>query len=387
MADTRIPSVAALVDTATEWGRRLIRGMITYTRQHGPWFLWVHPGAQRPPLHLPPGWQGQGIIARIASQSMARHVLSAGVPVVNVCTAEIPGIDIPRVVTDLDASARMSFAYLRDRGLRHFAYCGLGRKSYVQRHHRAFVQAVTDAGFSCDTHRPRLGTRGRARWRQRQLDLEAWLCSLPKPVGIVAWAADRGQEVIHACRKSGLLVPDEVAVLAADDDPLLCEACHPPISGIALTSEQIGYEAAATLDRLMQGRRAPRLTVVAPTRVIERQSTETLAMDDRELAQAVAFIRSHASTPIQVADVLREVPLSRRQFERRFQKAMGRTPADEIRRVHMERAKELLLETEMPVAEVAVAAGFGSREYLARIFKAETGLSPLKYRTRSRGQR
>ena len=384
MTDTRIPHVAALVDTATEWGRRLIRGMIAYTRQHGPWFLWVHPGAQRPPLRLPIGWQGHGIIARVATRSMARHVTSSGVPVVNVCTADVPGIKLPRVVIDLDASARMAFQYLLDRGLRHFAYCGLRHKSYVERHHRAFLEAVAGAGLMSATYRPRLGLQGESRWRERQQDLQAWLRGLPKPVGIVTWTADRGQDVIHACRKADLLVPDEVAVLAADDDPLLCEACHPPISGIALTSEQIGYEAAATLDRLMQQRRTRRLVVVAPTRVIERQSTETLAMEDRELAQAVAFIRSHAAVPIQVSDVLRAVPLSRRQFERRFQKVLGRTPAAEIRRVHMERSKQLLLETDIPVAEVAIAAGFGAREYLARVFKAETGVSPLKYRIRGR---
>ena len=381
-----IPNVAALVDTATEWGRRLIRGIISYTHQHGPWFLWTHPSVQRPPLHLPPGWQGQGIIARVANRNMARHVLSAGVPVVNVCTAEIPGIDLPQVVINLEAAARMAVHYLLDRGLRHFAYCGYHLQSYTQRHHGAFCKAVAEAGLASATYRPRRTSRDVEKgWRQAQEDLQRWLLALPKPVGIVTWTGDRGQEVIHVCRRAGLIVPDEVAVLAADDDPLLCEACHPPISGIALTSEQIGYEAAAMLDRLMHGRRTKRLVVIEPTRVVERQSTETLAMEDREVAQAVQFIRNHAALPIQVADVLRAVPLSRRQLERRFQKALGRTPASEIRRVHLERAKQLLLETEMAIPQVAAASGFGAREYLARVFKSETGLSPLKYRIRARG--
>jgi len=321
MRGNSVPNVAVLVDTATEWGRRLIRGVIHYASRHGPWFLWIRPSAQRPPLRLPTGWRGQGIIARIATPSMARHVMATGVPVVNVCTAEIPGIDLPRVVTDLNAAARMGIQYMLDHGLRHFAYCGLNGRSYVKRHHQAVVQAGADAGCDCTTYRAPLSTRSPTRWRERQRDLQAWLLALPKPVGIVAWAGDRGLDVIQTCRQVGLSVPDDIAVLAADDDPLLCEACHPPMSGIALTSEQIGYEAAATLDRLMHHRRTPRLVLVPPTRVVERQSTETLAMEDREVAQAVAFIRTHADTPIQVADVLRATPLSRRQFERRFLQA------------------------------------------------------------------
>jgi transcriptional regulator GlxA family with amidase domain len=109
-------------------------------------------------------------------------------------------------------------------------------------------------------------------------------------------------------------------------------------------------------------------------------------MKDRDVAQAIAFIRSHAAKPIQVADVLREVALSRRQFERRFQTILGRTPAAEIRRVHMERAMQLLIDSEMPIPDVASAAGFASREYMAQVFKQELGLSPLRYRLRDRGR-
>ena len=193
--------------------------------------------------------------------------------------------------------------------------------------------------------------------------------------------------MIHACRQAGLLVPEEMAVLAADDDPLMCEACQPPLSGIALTSQRIGFEAAAMLDRLMRGGRVPKHPItLEPSPVIERQSTQTLAMADKEIARAVAFIRNHAATPIQVANVLREVPLSRRQFERRFQAILGRTPAAEIRRVHLERAKQLLIDTEMPIPDVASASGFASREYLAQVFKQELGLSPLQYRFHNRGR-
>ena len=386
MADRRTRSVAILIDTATEGGRRLIRGIVNYTQQHGPWYLWIRPNVQESPLRLPPDWHGHGIIARVASQAIARHVLAAKTPVVNISAIHMPGVDFPRVTVDLEKAAHLAAEHLLDRGLRHFAYWGPSGCAYTI-HHDTFTQAVTEAGFECLTYvsgrQPRTGARRHDHYR----DLRKWLCSLPKPIGILTWTYDRGQEVIQACRQADLLVPEEVAVLAADDDSLLCEACQPPLSAMSLTLERTGFEAATMLDRLMRGCRAPKQpTLIEPSPVIERQSTQTLAMRDRDIAQAVAFIRSHAAKPIQVADVLREVALSRRQFERRFQTILGRTPAAEIRRVHMERAMQLLIDSEMPIPDVASAAGFASREYMAQVFKQELGLSPLRYRLRDRGR-
>jgi LacI family transcriptional regulator len=386
MKDKQTPNVAVLVDTATEWGRRLIRGVTQYAQCHGSWYLWTRPNSQHRAIRLPPGWHGQGIIARVASRATFRHVTATGLPVVNVSAFQVPGVELPGVTIDLPAAARLAAEHFFDRGLAHFAYCGPEDHPQVEPHHQAFVRAIDEAGFLCHTYsrrRARLGPR----WRDQQRNLCDWLRKLPKPIGILTWTNDRGQEVIHACRVTGLLVPEEVAVLAADDDPLMCEACQPPLSGIALTSEQIGFEAAALLDRLMQGQAVPeRPILIEPSPVIERQSTDTLAMEDRDLALAVAFIRSHASEPIQVSDVLREVPLSRRQFERRFVAALGRTPAEEIRRAHLNRARHLLLHTEMPIPDVASAAGFASREYMAQVFRKELGVSPLRYRLRNRGR-
>jgi LacI family transcriptional regulator len=375
--------VAVLVDTATGWGRRLVRGIMNYGRERGPWYLWIKSGGQQAPLWLPPGWRGDGIIARVGTQAAARHVAAARVPVVNISAIEIPGVDFPRVATDLPAAGRMAAEHLLDRGFQHFAYYGLEHRSFVDRHYRGFAEAVSGVCAECPFYgtTAESGVGARTAWQTRQKQLVRWLKGLARPVGIVAWTTEQGRELIHACRRAGLLVPEQVAVLAADNDELLCEACIPSLSGIALTSERIGYEAAALLDRLMHGARPRKRTIlIAPTGVLARQSTDTLAVDDADLARAVAFIRSHATDPIQVSDVLREVPVSRRWLERRFREVLGRGPAAEIRRVRLQRAKLLLAETDMAVPQVAAAAGFGSREYLAAAFKSQTGQSPRQYR-------
>ncbi len=381
--------VALLVDTATGWGRRLVRGVVNYSR-HAAWRLWLKSGGQDASLWLPPGWRGDGIIARIGTRAAARRVRATGVPVVNISAIELPGVDFPRVATDLPAAGRMAAQHLLDRGFAHFAYYGLAHRDYVDRHYNGFADAVFEVCNNCPFYGTTFdaGVGARTAWTTRQRGLSRWLKTLAKPVAIVAWTTELGRELVHACRQEGFLVPEQVAVLAADNDELLCEACNPSLSGIALTSERIGFEAAKLLDRMMHGVAPPkRPLLLEPTGVVTRQSTDTLAVEDPDLARAVAFIRSHATDPIQVSDVLVEVPVSRRWLERRFHEVLGRGPAAEIRRVRLDRAKHLLAETDLPVAEVATLAGFGSREYMAATFKQELDLTPRQYRNRTQPRR
>jgi len=378
------PRVAVLVGTSTGWGRSIVRGIANYANKHGPWHLWVEGAGQTERLRLPQGWAGEGIIARVADRPAVRLLDEAAVPTVNVSGIVLRGTDYPRVASDLAASGHLAAEYLLDRGLRHFGYVGLPRLGYVRRHYRAFQERLAAAGCSCSIC-PAAAV-GRRDPQQRKA-LVNWLGELPSPAGILTWATPQGRDVLDACRWAGLLVPEQLAVLSGDDDPLLAETCSPPLSGIAGAGEQIGHEAAAMLDRLMRRRRSPkRPTFIPPNGVVTRRSTETLAMENDDLVQAVAYIRDHATEPIRVEDVTRAVVISRRQLERYFQETLGRTPAAEIRRVRLERAKELLTRSDLSIAEVAQASGFGTAEYLATLLKTTTGLTPLKYRSRIRGR-
>jgi LacI family transcriptional regulator len=204
---------------------------------------------------------------------------------------------------------------------------------------------------------------------------------LPKPIAIFTWNASCAREILFGCQAAGIIVPEEVAVLSGADDDLLCEISHIPISAIKVAAEQIGFQAAAILDEWMTSRCVPKKNIVIPPlEVVTRQSTDTLAVKDRALAKALNFIRGKASQPIQVDEVAAHTGISRRALERRFSKILGRTPADEIRRHHLEAAKKLLGETDMRIPEIADAAGFGSPEYMAYVFRRELGLNPRRYR-------
>ena len=181
-------------------------------------------------------------------------------------------------------------------------------------------------------------------------------------------------------------MPDDVAVLGVDNDDLIQSLAFPPLSTINTARERIGFEAAAVLERLMQPAahapppESPRL--IPPTGVITRQSTERIAIEDTDVADALRYIHAHAGRPITVETILREIPLSRRQLERRFRAALGRSMLDEILRCRLDRAKQLLGETELALPQVAIASGFTSASYFNVVFHKSVGTTPGEYRRR-----
>jgi LacI family transcriptional regulator len=190
---------------------------------------------------------------------------------------------------------------------------------------------------------------------------------------------------LSACREIGVAVPDEVAVLGVDNDDVLCDLSDLPLSSIVPDTRRIGYEAASLLERMMEGEPAPDgFTTVLPLEVVTRRSTDVLAIEDRDLSAAVRFIREHACDGITVGDVLAGLSLSRSVFERRFAKIFARTPKAEILRMQLDRVKQLLAETDLPLKQIASMTGFQYPEYMSAAFKARTGLTLGQYRRSTR---
>ena len=181
-------------------------------------------------------------------------------------------------------------------------------------------------------------------------------------------------------------MPDDVAVLSSDEDILLNEATVPPMSGLLIASHQIGSRAAGMLDSLMKGQcLATEHEHLPPIEIVTRGSTETFAIDDPELLRAVVFLRRNAYRPLTVEQVAYAVTLARRSLERKFRDRFGRSPLEEISRLRLARAKQLLVQTDKSIAEVAEACGYQTAEYLATRFRKDVGITPLKYRAAARG--
>jgi LacI family transcriptional regulator len=373
------PRVAILVETSTTWARSILGGINRHLRKGTYWHLFIEPHGSNESIRMPSGWQGEGVIADIKDETMARHLHALDIPVVNISQITFPGMPFPTVTSDIQACHRMAVNYYRQRGFENLAYLRLQRSDFDRLHAGSFAQLVREAGANFYEFGVKKRAWGVADWNLSVGELAAWLKGLPKPVGIFSWAI--GREVVHACHLAGLKIPEDVALLMLSDDEVFLEMSHIPMSGITHPGAEIGAKAAAMLDLLMQGRK-PRQPVIkiAPPDIKTRQSSDVLAIADPALRTALGYIRQHASQPLQVEAVAQHAGVSRRSLEQRFSKTLGRSPAEFIRDSHMERAQELLRETTLPIPDVASAAGFSSPEYMAQLFRARLKISPLRYR-------
>jgi LacI family transcriptional regulator len=367
------PRIAVLVETSTSWGTQLVEGIASYAHEQGPWFFYLEPRGRYERLRLPTNWNGDGIIARVTTEALAREIVASRIPAVNVSWYGFGAESIARCTVDEKLCGRLAAEHFLERGYSHFAYCGpLRRPGYVDRFGQSYCDAVRAAGHDCSVHRPRQSSRDPRDWSTQLTNLSAWLEGLPKPLGLLAWNDVRGRQVTEACQYAGISVPEEVAVLGAEDDALMAAVSNPPLSSIDVSSKRVGYQAARLLSRLMRGKKRPsRPVLIEPSGIISRQSTDTLAIDDADLAAGLRFVRENAHRGIQVADVVDHVHLSRRILEQRFKQLLGRLPAAEIRRVRIERARRMLVETELAMPQIASACGFNQPEVFTRTFRRE----------------
>ncbi len=379
--------VAVLIETSRAYGRGLISGVARYNREHARWSVYFKPhGLDDPPPPWLRDWRGDGILARIGNRNVAETVLRTGVPVVEL-RAVLPDLGLPVIGVNNRAVADLALEHLRERGFQQFGFCGLprGLEPCMDERCDHFQDAVATAGYPCDVF-PAARTRGRRKaWEAEQNEMARWVHSLPKPIGLMTCNDDRGLQLLDACRRAQVMVPDEVAVVSVDNDEYLCGLAIPPLTSIDVRPEEIGHQAAALLDRMMAGKAAPsRPTLIAPRSVVTRQSTDVLATEDAKVIQAVSFIRSQACQRIRVSDVLQHVRLSRAALEPRVRAVLGRTIHDEIHRVQIETVKDLLCNTDLPLKQIARRCGFKYPQYMARTFRLATGQTLSAYRKRHR---
>lgn len=377
----QLPEVLLLIETSTGYGRGILDGIGRYVREHGPWLMYFE---RRGLLDLPTSWlcdwKGHGIIARTATAAMAKTLRAAGIPVVELLgdRQKSPA----KVHADNRAAGRLAAEHLLDCGLRSFGFFAVGGSWAVPEQREGFCQALAEREYACAAYRsPGRGRRVPARQDAEGKAIAAWVRSLPQPVGIFTSDPEHALCLLDICRTQRLAVPEQVAILANGDDPVLYNVTTPPLSGVDTNPSLVGYEAAALLDRMMAGALPPEDVLwVPPSRVIARQSTDVVNVADKDVAMAVRFIREHACRGIGVSQVVEAAGLSRRVLERRFGEHLHRTPKEEILRVRIERAKMLLEQSDMVIELVAKNSGFASFKHFAEIFRRQVGVTPRQFR-------
>jgi LacI family transcriptional regulator len=394
------------------YDRGLLEGITSYAQLHGRWMF--HLSGDHPELPIPvsdsfsgdlcqqyylpsKGSNAQlpnferlktaGIIGRIQSAEMAKKLLASGLPVIasinlpdKMCEQLCLRSKIPEIVSDSAKIGLLAAEHFLERGFWNYAFCGYQGRSWSDQRLEGFSARLQQAGFVPHVYQlDRI--KGSLSWREEMPLVVAWLKTLPRPVALMACDDNRGRQVLDACLSSGLKVPEDVAVVGVDNDHLFGNLSNQPLSSVALNLSKAGYEAAELLDLMMQGKETkPRRIVIEPLWVVPRHSSDLIAVKDPHVAAALRFIVEHAREAIGVNNVVRETGISRRGLEIRFQTILGKSIREEIQRVRLGCAKQLLIESNLSVERIALLTGFCSLSHLGSTFRLANGMTPAQYR-------
>ena len=375
-------NILILVDTSRASGRKFLIGVEKYTSVHTNWQVHVRlPDyiADKTPytdsrfrLH-----EIDGVISRDAMNTL--NILKIAKPKVVSDTRRerIPGCST--IVTDSCAIGRMAANYFFGLGYRHFAYCGFQGLEWSRQRFESYAKSLhahgIDLVFEYKDDSSAKSPSSTERWK-----ISEWLKQLPRPACVFACNDDRAMYILEACKIAGLNVPEEVAILGVDNDELVCNLSSPSLSSIELDFERAGFLAAEHLNALIEGCAEHEIISVSPVEVIERRSTDILALDDPDVVAALIYIRNRFQRPIQVADVVKAANCSRRELEKRFKKFLNKTIKHEIERHRIDFIKKKLTNSNRPVYQIAGELEFTDPEHFSRYFKKATGKTPLEFR-------
>lgn len=378
--------IGLVLEHSLAFYREILRGVNHFAAQRPHW-LFTPIASNVRALRMVQPLRCDGYIAHVFHPDLGNALRRLRRPVINV-SGVLPELPFPRVVADHAEVGRQAARHLLECGLRQLAFVGYRRHHFATERERGFREIAAGAGvpvaaFYQPSQRWEDPT-GVWRWNSPLL---AWLQKLPKPAGVLASHDTQGAQIAEYCHQLNLVVPDQVAVVGVDDDDLLCELSRPSLSSVHLPAVRIGYEAAQLLDQWLSGHRpTQRALVLPPMGVIVRQSSNLQAVPDADVAAAVRFIHDHAHEPVRVADVLRVVATARRALERRFRKWLQRSILEEIRRAHVNRAKQLLITTDLPMGQVAQRSGLQNSRHLSIAFRQVVDTTPTAFRRQSRSR-
>ncbi|HFQ6994633.1 TPA: substrate-binding domain-containing protein [Klebsiella pneumoniae] len=369
------------------YGRSIIEGICEYMKSTRlQWDFLLEEDFRSSPASLLE-WKGDGIIADYDDPTLKSLLEKVAMPVVGIggtYQMDHPAIrSVPYVASDNAALMKLAYQHLIDMGLPRFACYSIQStimNPWAVERAQAFRRLVEADGFEAEIYE---GVPTHALvWQDILENLRNWLQTLEKPIGIIAVTDSRARQVLQACSLAGYAVPEEVAIIGIDDDPLLRGLSRIPLSSVAQGTHQMGRIAAEMLHYQLMGI-APREkhVIVRPEGVNAQVSTLHSPVMDPYIRRARHYIRQFGSHGIKAAQVAEHVGCSRATLDMHFMQTLGNTLHDELLKFRLERSKSLLRLTHLSYYDVAVQSGFTSLQYMYAVYRREIGCTPLEYRT------
>lgn len=383
----RVKHIALALPLDVVFVERLLPGILDFARDQGGWVFTRIPERLTPSFEWLRNWEGDGAFVLISNGADAKVARSLPMPIVNV-GGYVQDVRVPTVTLDQQMVGRLAAEHLLERRFHRFGYYGVRDLWYSGQRRIGFELALKSAGYTCSSIESANLSRSPWNWRRVGGELARWLRSLQPPVGIMASWDLRAQMLSEACTMIGLRVPEDVAIIGVDNDPIACEFCIPQLTSVSRNDRELGWQAANLLSQLLEGKRSLKLPIlIAPDRVVARRSTDTLVIEDPEVAGLVQTIRDQLNEVFGVERILALSPLSRRQLEQRFRRSVGSSPYAFLNELRVDRAKLLLAESQKrTLTTVASECGFSELRRFRMVFHRLTKLSPAEYRRRTAKQ-
>ena len=371
--------VILLIDCASEHDRKLLRGMMRYSKENGPWrFYRLSPdsrlGEDREEwiLQWAKQWKADAIIGRWDDRKM-NLLDQLDIPVVlqnNRSRSDV----FSNLTGDYDSTGRMAAQYFRKKLFTEYAFFGIKDIVWSEERCKGYEDEI--AKYNGHFHSYMEETSGDDRDK-----IVEWLEKLPKPVALFCCDDAHAQFVTETCKISGIRVPEDIAILGVDDDELLCGISDPPISSIDMDVERGGYMTCKLLhQQILSGSKEPFDVWITPLGIKERASTSILNVTDSHVLKMIRHIDNNYSLDIKMEDILKIVPLSRRSIEMRFKKATGYTIYQYLLNVRVEHFAYLITTTHRSYVDIAYEVGFRDLSNVSRTFRKYKGCTPLEYR-------
>lgn len=386
-------NVLALVTSSSQ---ARIKGIARYAKSAG-WNLMLESQL----AHGPKGWCGDGVLVTMKNTaslvSYVKRLRRKEIPVVNLTGSFAPD-GIPAVIGDNAEMGALAAEHFADRAFRHVAWFSTNWGRIQQHRATAFEKEWKRLSPTADAPlrfiwSENSSKRTRDDWTQQSAWLSKALKAASKPLGIFCYSDYDASHVLGICRDNGIDVPREVAILGVDNNTVICENQSVPLSSVNHNLERVGYAGAALLDRLMNGpgkngmrgmEKTPTPILIPPQGIITRQSTDTTAITNPTLRQAMGIIEREISKPFGAAQLADEMGIPRIRLDRLFTRELGTSVGKEILHQRIIRVKRLLLDSNLTVSAIARECGFCNSGYLVNVFHRETGMSPGNYRKSAR---
>ena len=374
--------VAVIIETSTQYGRNLINGIAGFGRLHDWQLLFEYRGKNTAEPNWLEDFDGDGVITTCPTPTHSVSLRAKGTPVVDLGSGRQANVESELLIdSDHRHVGELAAEHFVSKGHRHFAFLGYSDHPVSREREAGFVAALKKHGYTPERHH----TPER---QERSFEIlhkgdATFIASLPRPCGLFCCWDEVGYRAVHTALDLGIAVPEDLAVLGVDNDPVFCGTARIPLSSIDPDITRMGFLTASWLEALMNGNKIREIDLprqVQSKGLVIRQSSALEAVDDPLVRRFLELLRQRRPGTLTIEALAVDCHVSRRLLEQRVKAATGKTPRQHLSASLVEAIKRFLTQTDYTLAHIAEVLGFEHSERLSHLFRRETGKTPGEFR-------